>query len=219
MQMHWKHTCPPCSKAYAQLFCHSHMHKCDQLSRSRQGDTIQVPANQQLAALCCCSGPAFPQHRLLLHGQVYYQLSRARQARRIRDVVLVRLEQIAPFPHDLVARVRSRCPLMNRRSFRLSQSSRTDCTHASSKPAGSDWAELGKAISSPSRTCVEGLCCSGGPWQQSSCSLSPSGAQILLLCMNGDRLPVNAAVVQSEGGCYKLFTTFFVKLACARRRA
>ena len=38
-------------------------------------------------------------------GQLYYHLSRARQARRIRDIVLVRLEQIAPFPHDLVSKV------------------------------------------------------------------------------------------------------------------
>ena len=37
-------------------------------------------------------------------GQMYYHLSRARQGRRIRDVVLVRLEQIAPFPHDLVGK-------------------------------------------------------------------------------------------------------------------
>ena len=40
-----------------------------------------------------------------MSGQIYYHLSRARQARRIRDVVLVRLEQIAPFPHDLVSKV------------------------------------------------------------------------------------------------------------------
>ncbi len=38
---------------------------------------------------------------------MYYHLSRARQGRRIRDVVLVRLEQIAPFPHDLVGKVRA----------------------------------------------------------------------------------------------------------------
>lgn len=31
-------------------------------------------------------------------------LLQARRVRRIRDIVLVRLEQIAPFPHDLVAR-------------------------------------------------------------------------------------------------------------------
>ena len=37
---------------------------------------------------------------------MYYHLSRARQGRRIRDVVLVRLEQIAPFPHDLVGKVK-----------------------------------------------------------------------------------------------------------------
>ncbi len=45
-------------------------------------------------------------HGRQVSGQVYYHLSRARQARRIRDVVLVRLEQIAPFPHDLVGKVR-----------------------------------------------------------------------------------------------------------------
>lgn len=38
--------------------------------------------------------------------QIYYSLSRIRQARRIRDVVLVRLEQLTPFPHDLITRVR-----------------------------------------------------------------------------------------------------------------
>ena len=39
---------------------------------------------------------------VLCSGQVYYHLSRARRARRIRDIVLVRLEQIAPFPSDLL---------------------------------------------------------------------------------------------------------------------
>lgn len=39
---------------------------------------------------------------VLCTGQVYYHLSRARRARRIRDIVLVRLEQIAPFPSDLL---------------------------------------------------------------------------------------------------------------------
>lgn len=43
----------------------------------------------------------------MLVPQIYYQLSRIRQARRIRDVVLVRLEQLAPFPHDLISRVRA----------------------------------------------------------------------------------------------------------------
>jgi 2-oxoglutarate dehydrogenase C-terminal len=45
----------------------------------------------------------------VLAPQIYYQLSRIRQARRIRDVVLVRLEQLAPFPHDLISRVRPAC--------------------------------------------------------------------------------------------------------------
>lgn len=38
-------------------------------------------------------------------GQVYYFLSRQRRARRIRDIALVRLEQLAPFPHDILSRV------------------------------------------------------------------------------------------------------------------
>jgi 2-oxoglutarate dehydrogenase E1 component len=42
---------------------------------------------------------------VLCSGQIYYTLSRARRAHKIRDVVLVRLEQIAPFPHDLVTKV------------------------------------------------------------------------------------------------------------------
>jgi 2-oxoglutarate dehydrogenase E1 component len=44
---------------------------------------------------------------ILCTGQVYYQLSLARRARRIRDIVLVRLEQIAPFPSDLMIKVAS----------------------------------------------------------------------------------------------------------------
>jgi 2-oxoglutarate dehydrogenase E1 component len=42
---------------------------------------------------------------ILCSGQIYYHLSAARRNRRIRDVVLVRLEQIAPFPFDLIAKV------------------------------------------------------------------------------------------------------------------
>ena len=44
---------------------------------------------------------------MLCAGQIYYQLSRTRRARRIRDIVLVRLEQIAPFPSDLMIKARS----------------------------------------------------------------------------------------------------------------
>lgn len=46
---------------------------------------------------------------VLCTGQVYYHLSRPRRARRIRDIVLVRLEQIAPFPSDLLIKVCSIC--------------------------------------------------------------------------------------------------------------
>eukprot|EP00879_Flechtneria_rotunda_P017667 GHRR01018519.1.p1 GENE.GHRR01018519.1~~GHRR01018519.1.p1 ORF type:complete len:632 (+),score=225.54 GHRR01018519.1:2874-4769(+) len=42
---------------------------------------------------------------VLCTGQVYYQLSKVRRAKRLRDVVLVRLEQISPFPHDLLMNV------------------------------------------------------------------------------------------------------------------
>lgn len=42
---------------------------------------------------------------ILCCGQIYYHLSIARRARRIRDTVLVRLEQITPFPSDLLYKV------------------------------------------------------------------------------------------------------------------
>lgn len=50
--------------------------------------------------------PADQTRRVILcSGQIYYTLSRARRSRQIRDIILVRLEQIAPFPHDLVTQV------------------------------------------------------------------------------------------------------------------
>ncbi|KAK9810773.1 hypothetical protein WJX73_006166 [Symbiochloris irregularis] len=56
------------------------------------------------------TGAAFtvppPQVRrvILCSGGIYYLLSRARRTRKVADIVLVRLEQIAPFPHDLVVK-------------------------------------------------------------------------------------------------------------------
>lgn len=50
--------------------------------------------------------PAEQARRVILcSGQIYYRLFHARRARQIRDIILVRLEQIAPFPHDLVTQV------------------------------------------------------------------------------------------------------------------
>ncbi len=42
---------------------------------------------------------------VMCSGQMYYFLSRQRRARKIRDIALVRLEQLAPFPHDILLRV------------------------------------------------------------------------------------------------------------------
>ncbi|CAG9461158.1 unnamed protein product [Pedinophyceae sp. YPF-701] len=47
---------------------------------------------------------------ILCTGQVYYSLSRLRQRMKVKDIALVRLEQIAPFPHDRVTRVIARYP-------------------------------------------------------------------------------------------------------------
>lgn len=52
----------------------------------------RVPADQTRRVILCS-------------GQIYYRLFHARRARQIRDIILVRLEQIAPFPHDLVTQV------------------------------------------------------------------------------------------------------------------
>lgn len=54
--------------------------------------------------------PAEIERVILCTGQIYYHLSRARRARRISNIVLVRLEQIAPFPHDMVLRVLRQYP-------------------------------------------------------------------------------------------------------------
>ncbi|EGD82902.1 hypothetical protein PTSG_03534 [Salpingoeca rosetta] len=39
---------------------------------------------------------------ILCSGQIYYKLSQQRRKHKIRDIALVRLEQIAPFPHDRI---------------------------------------------------------------------------------------------------------------------
>lgn len=58
----------------------------------KTGEPFLLPADQIRRVVLCS-------------GQIYYALSNARRAKRIRDVVFVRLEQIAPFPHDLLVKV------------------------------------------------------------------------------------------------------------------
>jgi len=67
------------------------------LARDKDGRSYLQPNAEIRRVLLCC-------------GQLYYQLSRARRSRRIANIVLVRLEQIAPFPHDRVLRVLGQYP-------------------------------------------------------------------------------------------------------------
>ena len=64
---------------------------------SATGEAFLLPPDQIRRVILCC-------------GQIYYHLSRARRARRIRDTVLVRLEQITPFPSDLLFKARNDAP-------------------------------------------------------------------------------------------------------------
>ncbi len=54
--------------------------------------------------------PASVRRVLLCSGPIYYHLSASRRARRVRDVAIVRVEQLSPFPHDLVAAAVGRYP-------------------------------------------------------------------------------------------------------------
>ena len=67
------------------------------LARDRAGRAYLAPPADIVRVILCC-------------GQIYYHLSNARRARRLANIVLVRLEQIAPFPHDIVLRVLRQYP-------------------------------------------------------------------------------------------------------------
>jgi 2-oxoglutarate dehydrogenase E1 component len=58
----------------------------------KTGKPYLQPAQEICRVLLCC-------------GQIYYHLSRVRRSRRIDNIVLVRLEQVAPFPFDIVLRI------------------------------------------------------------------------------------------------------------------
>lgn len=57
---------------------------------------IPEPHPETLAA------PEEVRRHILCTGQVYYALLKERDARGIKDVAISRLEQISPFPYDLV---------------------------------------------------------------------------------------------------------------------
>jgi len=52
-------------------------------------DSDLVPDEEVRRIIFCC-------------GRVYYDLAKARSDKKIRDVVLIRIEQISPFPYDQV---------------------------------------------------------------------------------------------------------------------
>lgn len=58
----------------------------------RTGEPFLLPAKQIQRVILCS-------------GQIYYHLTNTRRSRRVKNVVLVRLEQISPFPHDLLTRI------------------------------------------------------------------------------------------------------------------
>lgn len=76
---------------------------------------MQASDNTRHKSVNPSTGEAFllPAHDIrrvvLCTGQIYYHMSMARRTRRIRDIVLVRLEQIAPFPSDLLIKASLFC--------------------------------------------------------------------------------------------------------------
>lgn len=99
----------PATSALADLGAGSTWHRViadgDELSdntrhRARHpatGEALMVPDDQVRRVLLCS-------------GQIYYALSAARRARKVRDVALVRVEQLSPFPYDDVAAAVGRHP-------------------------------------------------------------------------------------------------------------
>ena len=60
----------------------------------KTGERYVVPPEQMKRVVICS-------------GAMYYHLGNARRQRKIRDIALVRLEQLAPFPHDLLVQVKA----------------------------------------------------------------------------------------------------------------
>ena len=58
------------------------------VSQPRQSIALEKPENIKKVVLCS--------------GQIFYALNHARKRRQRKDMVIVRLEQLAPFPYDIV---------------------------------------------------------------------------------------------------------------------
>ena len=70
-----------------------------------QTDNLVAP--EQIRRHILCSGiynSTFPVYLTLRHlpGQIYYTLVQEREQRGVKDVAISRLEQLSPFPYDLV---------------------------------------------------------------------------------------------------------------------
>ncbi|CAJ1372018.1 unnamed protein product [Effrenium voratum] len=67
------------------------------LSTSKTGAPLTLPLESVRRVILCS-------------GQIYYKLSHKRRSGKIKDVVLVRLEQISPFPYDRIIKALSYYP-------------------------------------------------------------------------------------------------------------
>lgn len=66
--------------------------------RRKKMNSVQLVSDFQIRRVIICS------------GKVFYHLFHARDAAGIRDIIFIRLEQIAPFPHDLIGPALKRFP-------------------------------------------------------------------------------------------------------------
>lgn len=70
--------------------------------KSGTAHTLEIACVYSTAAEEEIVAPSEVKRLVLCSGKVYYDLQRARKLNNIKDVALVRVEQISPFPFDLV---------------------------------------------------------------------------------------------------------------------